>query len=200
MDKLQGAVLQVKKRLHSLKGKVDAKFTDIDWLKAETDDIIEEYMRNGGYHPVTEISKELSLMSTLLAKTHENIERLSITLRSREEWADIEQQFIPPIPLDLPDGYKACGCWNCNRIFKRQGKRKYCSEDCRQEQMDANDRLEKTGTYMAPYRDKYRSKRDETPERMRKEKEVHLTDKMAKKIPTFEFGINGKIKPKYIAN
>jgi hypothetical protein len=197
MDKKEGAILQVKKRLNRLKSKVDAKFTDIDWLKAETDDIIEEYKRNGGYHPINEISKELSLMSMLLAKTHENIERLSITQRSREEWTDVEQQFIPPIPLDIPEGYRVCGCWNCNQIFKRKGKTIYCSKQCRQEQMDANDRLLKTGTYLAPYRDKYRPKRDETPERMRKEKEVHLTDKMKRRVPMMDFGNNGKIKPKY---
>lgn len=174
MDKMERVILQVKKRLNRIKSKVDAKFTDIDWLKVETDDIIEEYMRNGGYHPISEISKELSLMSTLLAKTHENIERLSITQRSREEWNDIEQQFIPPIPLDIPEDYRVCDCWNCSRIIKRKGKKKYCSDECTREQMDANKRFKETGTYLAPYRDNYRPKRDETAERMRKKKEVHL--------------------------
>ncbi|MBT2700652.1 hypothetical protein J7E79_25275 [Bacillus sp. ISL-40] len=197
MEKREGATLQVKKRLNRIKVKVNAKFSDIDWLMAETDDIIEEFMRNGGYHPIMEIPNQLSLMSALLAKTHENIERMNISQRSREEWAEIELQFIPSKPLDIPDCYKVCGCWNCNQLFKRRGKTKYCSEKCRQEQMDANDRFEKTGTYLALYRDKYRPKRDETAERMRKEKEVHLTEKMAKKVPTIDYGINGKIKPKY---
>jgi hypothetical protein len=174
MGKKEGAILQVKKRLNRLKSKVDTKFIDIDWLKVETDDIIEEYMLNGGYHPISEISHELSLMSMLLAKTHENKERLSITQRTREEWTNLEQQFIPPIPLDIPAGYKVCGCWNCNQIFKRKGKKKYCSDECTREQMDANKRLKDTGTYLAPYRDNYRPKRDETAERMRKKKEVHL--------------------------
>lgn len=200
MDKREGAILQVKKRLNRIKSKVNAKFTDIDWLMAETDDIIEDYMRNGGYHPITEIPNQLSLMSTLLAKTHENIERLNISQRSREEWADLERRFIPPIPLDILDGYAVCGCWNCSRTFKRQGKRKFCSDDCRQEQQDAKERFAKTGTYLAPYRDKYRPKRDETPERMRKDKEVHLTDEMLRIVPTIDFGINGKIKPKYLIN
>ncbi|WP_223592767.1 hypothetical protein [Neobacillus bataviensis] len=197
MDKNEGAILQVKKRLNRIKIKIDAKFTDINWLKEETDDIIEEYIRIGGYHPISEIPRELSLMSMLLAKTHENIERLNITRRSREEWDEIEQQFIPPIPLDIPEGFKVCGCWNCNRLFKLQGKNKYCSDTCRQEQEDAKKRFKKTGTYLAPYRDKYRPKRDETPERIRKEKEIHLTEKMSKRMPTIEFGINGKIKNKY---
>lgn len=200
MDKKDGAILQVKKRLNRLKSKVDAKFTDIDRLKAETDDIIEEYMRNGSYHPISEIPNQLALMSMLLAKTHENIERLSIKERTREEWEEIELQFIPPIPLDIPEGFKVCGCWNCTRIFKRKGKAKFCSEECTREQMDANKRYKATGTYLAPYRDNYRPKRDETPERMQKNKEVHLTDKMSRRIPTIEFGINGKIKPKYMVN
>jgi hypothetical protein len=164
----------VKKRVDALKGKVNAEFTDIEWLKTETDDIIEEYMRDGGIRPVKEIPIELELMAKLLAKTHENIERLAITQRSREEWADLEIKLAPAIPLDIPEGYKVCGCWNCNRLFKRKGKTKYCSDKCTQEQMDANKRFKQTGTYLAPYRDDYRPKRDETAERMRKLKEVHL--------------------------
>jgi hypothetical protein len=165
---------KVQKRVDALKRKVNADFTDIDWLKTETDDIVEEYMRNGGIRPVKELPNELELMAMLLAKTHENIERLTITERSREEWEELERKTVPPIPLDIPEGYKVCGCWNCNRLFKRKGKTKYCSDECTQEQMDANKRFKQTGTYLAPYRDDYRPKRDETAERMRKLKEVHI--------------------------
>lgn len=198
MNRRRGATLKLKKRLDGIKRIVNATFTDLDWLKVETDVMLEEYMSNGGLHPIKEIPNELSLMAALLAKTHENIERTRIKTRSRDEWEELECQFVPPIPLDIPEGYKVCSCWNCSRLLKSQGKRKFCSEKCRQEQQDANDRLKKTGTYMAPYRDKYRPKRDETPERQRIEKEVQLTEKMERRVPTMDFGINGKIKPKYI--
>lgn len=172
-SKRKVAALKVKKRLEALKKIVTATYTDIDWLKLETDDIIEEYMRNGGIKPIKEIPEELSLMAMLLAKTHENIERSSIKERSRDEWEQLEAKHVAPVPLDIPKGFKVCSCWNCNHIFQSKGKMKYCSDKCRQEQLDANKRFKATGTYLAPYRDDYRPKRDETAERMRKRKEIH---------------------------
>ncbi|WP_342540973.1 hypothetical protein MHI39_07260 [Heyndrickxia sp. FSL K6-6286] len=152
---------KVKEQVRKLTEVVDSKFTNKNWLKTKTRRIINEYLRNGGVRPVSEIPKELDLMQRLLVKTHENIERQKAKNRTREEWAEIELEYIPPDPSYVPEGYRVCECWNCSNTFPQNGKQKYCSNECAQEQLDARKRLIKTGTYLAPKRDNYIPNREE---------------------------------------
>ncbi|MGG3694333.1 hypothetical protein [Heyndrickxia ginsengihumi] len=152
---------KLRRKVRELARVVDANFTEKNLLIVKTRQIINEYMKNGGERPVLEISKELELMQRLLVKTQENIEREQIYRRTREEWTKIEQRYIPPDPKEVPEGYQICACWNCNNIFERVGKKKYCSSKCAQEQMDANKRLKATGTFLAPKRDDYMPNREE---------------------------------------
>jgi hypothetical protein len=175
------AINQLRKRLRELSKKVTADFSEVDGLKSEIDDIIEEYMFIGGNQPVKEIGKELELMGRLLNKAYETAQRSKEKQRSREEWAELERQFIPPEPSFVPEGYAVCGCWRCNNLFAKKGKQKYCSEECAQEQRDAQKRFKRTGTYLRPYADGYREKRMESIERMAKVKEVSLTEKLENK-------------------
>ena len=192
MNNQKEAVARVRIRLAKLTKKVDTKFTDIDWLKCEVNDIIEEYMFLGGEKPVQEVGRELDLMGLLLYKTLENVDRAKEKVRTREEWAELEREYIPPAPAFVPEGYAVCACWRCNNIFKKRGKRKYCSEECAQEQQDANKRLKKTGTYLRPYADGYREKRQESIERMAKVKEVYITDKLSNIMSTMGVTCYGK--------
>lgn len=173
------AIDRLNKRINEIKSKVTADFIDKEWLQAETEAILDEYMANGGVRPVMEIPKQLDLMERLLVKTHENIERLEIRSRSREEWEEIEQQFIPPEPIEVPEGYRVCACWNCNNVFKRKGKTMYCTPKCTQEQQDANDRIKETGTYLAPKRDNYKPNREENTGKKDRNKQIY-TDKIEK--------------------
>jgi hypothetical protein len=184
MNDRKEAIACIRIRLTELTKKVDTKFTDIDSLKCEVNDIIEEYMFLGGEKPVQEVGLELELMGRLLHKTLENVDRAKEKTRTREEWEELEREHIPPAPSFVPKGYAVCACWRCNNIFEKRGKRKYCSEECSQEQRDANKRLKKTGTYLRPYADGYREKRQESTERMAKVKEVYITDKLANIVST----------------
>jgi hypothetical protein len=149
------------KRLNELKSKVTTDFIEKDWLRCEIDELLDEYMTNGGIRPIKEIPKQLDLMERLLVKTHENLERIAIRKRTREDWEEIERQFIPPEPVEVPEGFIVCACWNCNNIFEKRGKAKYCSDECGQEQQDANKRFKQTGTYLRPKRDSYLPNREE---------------------------------------
>lgn len=161
MNGRKTAIDRVRHRLKDLQKKVRAQFTDKEWIKSETESILDEYMLSGGIRPTIEIRKELEQIGSLFVKTHENIERSDIRTRTREEWVEIERQFIPPEPVEIPEGYRVCACWNCNNLFKRKGKTMYCSPKCTQEQMNANGRLRDTGTYLAPKKDGYKPNREE---------------------------------------
>ncbi|MEH6940921.1 hypothetical protein [Bacillus sp. JJ722] len=168
---------RVKQKVSKLSKLVSATFTDKDYLINQTKVIfIKGYLADGGERPQLELQEELALASDLHVKTHENIERQQIRIRSREEWEEIEKTFIPPIPNHVPDNHRVCACWNCNNVFKKSGKKKYCSSDCTREQMDANSRFVATGTYLAPKRDGYLPNREENTGVKDKKRVVYTED------------------------
>lgn len=68
--------------------------------------------------------------------------------RTREEWEELERDYIgfpPPVDED-EDEPTYCACWNCHNARRRRSV--YCSERCRNEQKTAELRFRTTGTYL----------------------------------------------------
>ncbi|MFW2107721.1 hypothetical protein M8C22_06355 [Bacillus spizizenii] len=152
---------ELKHEINRWKTEVNSEFMDAARLNCEVDAALSAYVQASGKSPLQSEPKLMNLISDLLVKVHENIERLQIKERTREEWEREEEKYIPPMPSEVPAEYRVCACWNCNNVFQRLGKKKYCSDACGQEQRDADKRLKRTGTYLAPKRDGYLLNREE---------------------------------------
>ncbi|MGG3065149.1 hypothetical protein ABEO83_01630 [Bacillus glycinifermentans] len=152
---------ELEQKINRWKTEVNSEFMDVARLNREVDAALSAYVQASGKSPLQSEPKLMNLISDLFVKVHENIERLQIKERTREEWEQEERKYIPPMPSEVPEGYRVCACWNCNNVFRRLGKKKYCSDACGQEQRDADKRLKKTGTYLAPKRDGYLLNREE---------------------------------------
>lgn len=68
--------------------------------------------------------------------------------RTREEWAELERDYIgfPPTVHEDEDEPEYCAAWNCHSSRRRRSI--YCCERCRNEQKAAELRFEATGTYL----------------------------------------------------
>ncbi|OMD92408.1 hypothetical protein BSK49_03775 [Paenibacillus odorifer] len=68
--------------------------------------------------------------------------------RTREEWAELERDYIGYPPLIHEDDAEPnyCAAWDCHRSARRRSI--YCCDRCRNEQKAAKLRFETTGTYL----------------------------------------------------
>lgn len=152
---------ELEQKINRWKTEVNSEFMDVARLNREVDAALSAYVQASGKSPLQSAPELMKLITDLFVKVHENIERLQVKKRTREEWEQEERKYIPPMPSEVPEGYRVCACWNCNKVFRRLGKKKYCSDACGQEQRDADKRLKRTGTYLAPKRDGYLPNREE---------------------------------------
>lgn len=164
-------------RINGIVAKVNAQFTDVDWLIGEFEREIAAFM-DGMIRLVPDKHKMplvpadlLILMAQKLLYAEENIERKrqeeAAMRRTREEWAALELLYVGGEKPSPPDGMVVCACWDCLVTYRRKHRNsKFCSERCRNEQKAAELRFKKTGTYLPRkayigYREEYDGRRRE---------------------------------------
>ncbi|MEK5500773.1 hypothetical protein [Bacillus sp. FSL M8-0168] len=107
---------ELEQKINRWKTDVNSEFMDVARLNREVDAALSAYVQASGKSPLQSEPKLMNLISDLFVKVHENIERLQIKERTREEWEQEERKYIPPMPSEVPEGYRVCACWNCNNV------------------------------------------------------------------------------------
>lgn len=163
---------------------------DVEGLRATTDEFLAANPK-----PSTKV---LGLLAGSWAFVAENIERDAWKSYTREQWAELEHQYIEKSKYTEPDlrddlltaveyggqtieqarevyaTYKECDYVFCLNVFQPKRGAKYCCRDCKERQRKAVKRFETTGTYLPPTA--YKEKRDQVKERDYRKHEVALDD------------------------
>lgn len=153
-----------------------ANKTDVEQLRRDT----EEYLAANYAIPQekkikTGEDKNLEILADVWEFVAENIEREAWKSYTREQWEELERQYVEKTDYTEPDlfddiltryendeitadearaeaaRYRKCQYRFCENVFIPSRKDKwYCSVDCRKREWEAKDRFEKTGTYLPP--------------------------------------------------
>lgn len=172
---------------------------DVVKLRKDTEAYLTKYYKPKEYKPDEPIKqgedRELEILSEIWAFVAENIEREAWKSYTREEWAELERQYVEKSDYteqDLTDDilikferglftaeeahsyfrrYRACNYRFCENVFKPNRKdQRYCTADCRKREANAKGRYKQTGTYLPSH--VYKDNRDDTVERNYKGKEI----------------------------
>ncbi|MEK1830892.1 hypothetical protein AAAC51_23255 [Priestia megaterium] len=148
MDKLANEVFKM----------VGSKYSAPEVISKMSGQIIERHI-NGV--KANEKRKAADTFAKAILKADENKQRQQedrlAKLRTRADWQALEDEYVGVKPTITEDGRPICACWKCKRPVRKRSK--YCSENCRNEQKMAVQRLKKHGTYLNT--DEYKSLRAE---------------------------------------
>lgn len=164
---------QLRRVIARLKKRTNSKYTNVEAVKRSVNRGINGYKAVTGRHPKP---FDLYRLALILDYVYENSQRENVRAlrsdRSREEWAELEAEYIgnpPPIDTDS----KFCAAWDCFNKLPKKSRRKYCPGDrCANEQKAAKKRLKDHGTLL-PVK-AYAPKRAETVDKAYKEAERAL--------------------------
>ncbi|MFB4160593.1 hypothetical protein ACE1TF_11960 [Geomicrobium sp. JSM 1781026] len=119
----------------------------LEYCNAELADHWRKYERRPSVDWLDELSTYLLLADELMRR--EAIKAKFATY-TPEQWAELEREHtpVPPEPDELDDDEAVCHAWNCIRIFRKKGIKRYCSKKCGDNQNSAVRRKKKTGTYL----------------------------------------------------
>lgn len=160
--------------------------TDVERLRTDTDACLSDYKPSDAIKYGED--RELEILGDVWAFVAENIEREAWKSYTREEWAELEREYVEKAEYTEPDlfddiltkyerglftaeeaqayakRYRRCDYRFCLNVYKpRRKDQRYCSTDCRKREANAKIRFEKTGTYLPPH--VYKENRDDTNER-----------------------------------
>lgn len=138
----------------------------------------------------------LEIIADIWAFVHENMEREEWKSYTREEWQELERNYVERANYTEPDlfddiltayengmitadearakakEYRKCRYRFCENVFKyKRSNQYYCPEfDCRKREANAKIRFENTGTYLPPH--VYKENRDDTDKENYESKEI----------------------------
>lgn len=141
-------------------------------------------------------NKEIEALADVWAFLDENIRREEWRSYTREDWEELEREYVERADYTEPDlfddiltsyekgeltadearakakEYRKCKYRFCLNVFKPRRKNQYyCPDsDCRKREANAKIRFEKTGTYLPPH--VYKENRDDTDEQNYKKYEI----------------------------
>ena len=180
--------------------------TDVESLREDTEDFLSEYEPSDSIKYGEDY--ELEILSDVWAFVAENIEREEWKSYTREDWEELERNYVERATYTKPDlfddiltqyengeltgdeamikanEYQECEYRFCLNVFKKKRKdQKYCpASNCRALEYKARERFKETGTYLPPH--VYKDNRYDTDEKNYENNEIAFD--MEENIEMFE--------------
>ena len=177
---------------------------DVESLRQDTETLIDSSTN------IREDHRTLEKLAEIWAFVHENLEREEWSTYTREDWLELEHEWIERARYTEPDlrddllirqehgnltetqarvkyeKHQECEYVFCINVFNPKRKdQRFCCRNCKERQKEALKRFRWTGTYLPEHA--YRDNREETDERNYMERETaYETESITDQIEPFE--------------